>query len=293
MLVDAHHHLWNLKEVPYPWLEARGVRRFFGDPSAIQQDYGVRDFQEDWSGLPVAGSVHVQVGAAPGFEVAETRWLDEQARQTGLPSAIVAFADLTAADLDVQLGRHAEASDLLRGVRQIVSRHPDEDADDEGAALLSDPSFSSGLRLLQARGLSFDLQLTAPLLPLAAEIFSAMPELPVALCHAGSPWARDPASLREWRAGLRQIARLPAAACKLSGLGMFDPDWTADSLAPIVETVLDCFGPERVMWGSNFPVDSLYQDYFTLFTTVRDLVPATSREAVFGHTAKRFYRISD
>ena len=241
---------------------------FFGDPSPIQADYGVAQFREDWQSLPIAGSVHIQVGAAPGSELAETQWLDEQARRTNLPTAIVAFADLTSNNPGVQLDAHAEASARLRGIRQIVSRHPAEDGANEGAALLRNPAFEQGLVQLSQRDFSFDLQLTAPLLELAAATFEALPSLPVALCHAGSPWERSPAALRVWRAGLQAFAKLPNSVCKLSGLGMFDPDWTPDSLTPIVETVLDCFGPERVMWGSNFPVDRLYRDYHALFTAI-------------------------
>ena len=270
------------------------MRRFFGDPEPIQRDYGVAEFREDWSGLPISASVHVQVGAAPGSEVAETAWLDRQADRTGLPGGIVAFADLRAEDVAAILDAHRRASGRLRGVRQIVSRHLAEDRSDEGLALLRDAGFRRGLRTLEASGLSFDLQLTAPLLKAAAETFALTPDLPVALCHAGSPWDRDPAALRAWRDGLEAIERLPRTVCKLSGLGMFDPEWDADtSLAPIVEGVLEVFGPERVMWGSNFPVDRLYRGYREAFTAVWDLVPAAARPSVFAGCASRFYRLGE
>ena len=158
--------------------------------------------------------------------------------------------------------------------------------------MLRNPAFAKGLAALQDQGLSFDLQLTAPLLQRAADVFGRVPDLPVALCHAGSLWDRDPAALRQWRAGLEAFATLPSAVCKLSGLGMFDPDWTPASLAPIIDTVLQCFGPERVMWGSNFPVDRLYRDYRSLFMAIWNQVPEAARPAVFGGTASRFYRLS-
>ena len=291
MIIDAHHHLWNLSEVSYPWLEERGSARFFGDPSPIQQNYLTSDYREDWADIPVTGSVHVQVGAAPGHEVAETRWLDRQARETGIPNAIVASADITSKTLGDMLDQHEEESTLIRGIRQIVSRHPSEDTANEGAALLRDPAFQRGLHLLAERNLSFDLQLTPPLLELAAETFGAVPNLRVALCHAGSPWDQDPQSLEHWRAGLSCLARLPGVACKLSGLGMFNPRWTRESLVPIVEGVLQSFGVDRVMWGSNFPVDKLYRDYKSLFETVWAIVPENARFSVFGLNAARFYNL--
>ncbi|MGB3740136.1 MAG: amidohydrolase family protein [Pontixanthobacter sp.] len=293
MIIDCHHHLWDLSRVRYPWLEARGERRFFGDPTAIQRNYLPTDFRGDWDGIPIGGSVHIQVGAASGLEVVETRWLDAQAQASGLPTAIVAFADCTSNAFADTLSQHLEASDRVRGVRQIISRHPDEDLAEEGAALLRDPAFSDGLKILKGRQLSFDLQLTPPHQQLAAEIFAQIPGLRVALCHAGSPWHRDPASMKKWAAGLRSFASLPNTMCKLSGLGMFDPDWTADTLAPVVETVIDIFGADRVMWGSNFPVDKLYRDYRSVSDTVWHLVREPMRERVFGLNAIRFYRLGE
>ncbi len=291
MIVDCHHHLWDLSKVQYPWLEARGTRRFFGDPTAIQQDYLPTDFRADWDGVPIGGSVHVQVGAAPGAAVAETRWLDRQARTTGLPTAIVAFANVASERFFRKLEEHKEASTRLRGFRQIVSRHPEEDTAEEGATLLGNPAFAGGLRMMEKNGLSFDLQLTPPHLELAAEVFAEVPGLSVALCHAGSPWHRNRDAVKLWTRGLEEFAALPNSTCKLSGLGMFDPQWTSDTLAPIVETVIGVFGPDRVMWGSNFPVDKLYRDYRSLFDTLWTLVPENMRARVFGRNAIRFYRL--
>jgi predicted TIM-barrel fold metal-dependent hydrolase len=288
-VIDAHHHLWDLNAVSYPWLMARGVRRFFGDPTPIQKDYLPADFRADHDGIEIAGSVHVQVGAAPEASTAETAWLNAQGEATGLPSAIVAFADLTSPDLAATLDAHAAAAPTrLRGIRQIVSRHPSED---QGPDLLALLAFQAGLRALAKRGLSFDLQLSAPLLERAADVFAGVPDLPVALCHAGSPWDQSPAGLAAWRAGLAAMAALPNTVCKLSGLGMFNPAWTPEDLAPIIDGVLQAFGPDRVLWGSNFPVDKLYRPYRALFEAVWARVPEANREAVFAVTAARFYRL--
>ena len=290
-VIDAHHHLWDLQAVDYPWLRAGGVRRFFGDPTPIQRDYLPADFRADAAGLRVAGSVHVQVGAAPAASVAETVWLQAQAEKTGLPSAIVAFADLTDPRLDAALAAHAGASPRLRGIRQIVSRHPSEDGPTGSLSLLDDARFLAGLRRLADHELSFDLQLSAPLLGGAARRLAEVPELRVALCHAGSPWDRSPEGLQAWRRGLADMAALPNCYAKISGLGMFDPQWTPASLAPIIEGVLAAFGPARTMWGSNFPVDKLYRSYRELIDAVARQVPRDMHEAVFAGTARAFYRL--
>ncbi len=290
-VVDAHHHLWSLNSVSYPWLMAKGERRFFGDPRPIQKDYLPSDFAHDHGGAPIAASVHVQVGAAAGSELAETRWLDEQSGRTGFPTAIVAFANLASPDVETALAAQVTASSRLRGVRQIISRHSAEDRPADGAALLGRPEFLSGLRQLERLGLSFDLQLTPPLLGQAADLFGKVDELPVALCHSGSPWDQSAEGLRAWRKGLAAFAALPRSVAKLSGFGMFDPHWTQASLAPLVEAVLEAFGPARTMWGSNFPVDKLYGSYTELLATVASLVPESAREDVFNRTARLFYRL--
>ncbi|MGB3710967.1 MAG: amidohydrolase family protein [Erythrobacter sp.] len=291
MIIDAHHHLWDLSKVNYPWLNARGVERFFGDPTPIQRDYDVADFRKDWAGLPIAGSVHIQVGAAPEQSVRETCWLNSRALETGFPSAIVAYVDLSS---DIAMGvvdEHVAASARMRGIRHIVSRHPSEDNPGEGPALLDNPIFRENLKQLGARGLSFDLQCTPPHLHRAAELSAAIPALPVALCHAGSPWSQDVEGLAGWRSGLEALAQVPSVTCKLSGLGMFDRQWSLKSLRAVAETVMDVFGSQRVMWGSNFPVDRLYHGYSDMFSALRTIIPTKMHRDVFFNTAHKFYRL--
>lgn len=285
--IDAHHHLWDLGAVRYPWLMARGETRFFGDPAPIQRDYLLSELRADAAPHGIAGSVHVQVGAEDGL--AEARWVDAVARANpDWPLVQVAFCDLAAPDRDATLDA-LRALPSLRGIRQIVGRAPGEDAVTGTAGLLADPRFAEGLAAVAARSLRFDLQLIPEMMHDAAELLREVPELPVALCHAGSPHDRSPAGLAEWRRRLKRLAALPQVHCKLSGLGMFEHDWTEESLAPIVETVLELFGAERVMWGSNFPVDSLTSDYARLFETMQRLVPPIMHGAVFRETARRFY----
>jgi len=292
MKIDAHHHLWDLSAVRYPWLMQRGVKRFFGDPKPIQRDYRVWEFRSDAAAHGFEASVHIQVGAADGE--AEARWVQGQAdANPGWPAAQVAFCDLTAADRSDRLDRLAALS-TVRGIRQIVGRAPVEDAATGTAALLQSPDFLNGLRELAARGLSFDLQLIPELMDAAATLFAQVPELPVVLCHAGSPHDRSDRGLEFWRGELRKLSVLPNMRCKLSGLGMFDHAWTTDSIRPIVLDCLAAFGPERCMFGSNFPVDSLSSTYARLYAAyeeILEVLSAEERARVFGETAQPFYRI--
>ncbi|MDA7426851.1 amidohydrolase family protein [Primorskyibacter aestuariivivens] len=285
MRIDAHHHLWDLSAVHYPWLMAKGVERFFGDPAPIQRNYLLDEFRRDAAGFD--GSVHIQVGAEDGWD--EAAWIQAVAEANpDWPMVQVAFCDLTADDLSAQLDRLQTLS-TLRGVRQIVGRAPSEDAQSGTNALLGDPRFAAGLREVGRRGLSFDLQLIPDLYDSMARVLEAAPDTPIALCHAGSPIDRSAEGLRDWAERLRVLSALPQITCKLSGLGMFDHNWTPDSIHPIVDTLLDQFGPDCVMFGSNFPVDSLYSNYSDLRSAFQKLVPSAMHAAVFGGTAKRFY----
>ncbi|PSL16061.1 amidohydrolase family protein [Shimia abyssi] len=291
MKIDAHHHLWDLKSVNYPWLMAKGQIRFFGDPTPIQRDYLIKEFRRDAEAAGISGSVHIQVGAEDGLT--EATWVQSVAdANPDWPIKQVVFCDLAAADLEAQLAAFSSMP-TVRGVRQIVGRAPDEDDVTGTNALLDNPAFVRGLQMAGTRGLSFDLQLIPELMEKTAAILAQAPDTHVALCHAGSPHNRSKHGLRQWKNALRHLSAQPNVVCKLSGLGMFDHNWSTESIRPIVEACLDQFGPERCMFGSNFPVDSLYSDYATLIDSITSLVPATAREAVFGKTASKFYGFAD
>lgn len=289
-MIDAHHHLWDLAAVDYPWLMAAGQPRFFGDPAPIQRDYLIAEFRQDAQAMGFAGSVHIQVGAADGL--AEAIWVQSVAdANPDWPMRQVAFCDLAAPDLSFRLDQLQSLSSLC-GVRQIIGRAEAEDAASRTNQLLDDPRFLEGLQELGRRGLSFDLQLTPPLMQKTAELLAAAPDTKIALCHAGSPQDRSPAGLAKWAAQLRALSSQPQVYCKLSGLGMFDHHWTNDSFRPVIETCLDQFGPDHCMFGSNFPVDSLYSDYARLAAAHLLLVPAQMHRAVFYQTAAQFYQFT-
>jgi predicted TIM-barrel fold metal-dependent hydrolase len=291
-IVDAHHHLWDLDACSYPWLMARGVTRFFGDPTPIQQNYLVPDLLADAAGFELLGSVHIQVGVAAGAEVRETRWLQETGETQRLPSAIVASCQLERDDIDQQLAAHGRY-DRLRGVRQIVGRSDAEDAVTGSGALLDSRQWLAGLQRLAALKLSFDLQLTPRQMAKAAQRLAACPDIAVALCHCGSPWDQSKAGLKSWRDGLKRLAALPNVHCKISGLGMFNHDWTTADIRPIVEVCIEEFGVARCMFGSNFPVDKLHASYaevWDAYATITSTLTSEAQQALFVDNARAFYR---
>ena len=300
-IYDAHHHLWDLSAVNYPWLSApKGTKRFFGDPTDIQKNYLVEDLADDIGDLPVTHSVHIQVGAADDQHLAETAWVQQQidSPSPSLPAAMVAYADLESADIEEQLDRIQTFSGV-RGIRQIVGRAPDEDAKTGSGRLLQDNGWLEGLRLLSRRGMSFDLQLIPSQMQGVYEIFKQVDELPVVLCHCGSPWFineqySSSQSFDIWKEGIAGLASLPNVHCKVSGLSMFNQHWQPDKVAEIFQVVIDAFGVERVMFGSNFPVDKLHVDYQTIWQTYFQLASHLSlgeKKKLFRENCRTFYRL--
>lgn len=295
VIVDAHHHLWDLGVNDYPWLMRRGERRFFGDPTPIQKNYQLADFRADIGALPVHRSVHIQVGVADAAAVGETRWLQAVAdgdHVYGMPNAIVAYADLSSADFATQVVAHRENKNL-RGIRQIVGRHSSEDLRNGSGRLLNDATWRKNLRRLAAMDLSFDLQLIPSQLAAAHAVFADCPELPVAICHAGSPGA-EPAAFDVWRAGMQLWGSLPRAYCKFSGFGMFDPAWSAQRVKSHFDVLLEAFGPARLMFGSNYPVEKLAKPYAEVWGEYADLCAQLSKDercALCATNAERFYRL--
>ncbi len=292
-IIDAHHHLWDLDACHYPWLMEKGVVRFFGDPEPIQRNYLAADLLKDAAAYDLVGSVHIQVGVADGDEVSESRWLDSVANTQGLPSAIVAFCDLSSRDAQ-QILDAQQALDRVRGIRHIIGRSAEEDAKTGSDALLDNPRWLDNLASLRDRGLSFDLQLIPPQTRRAAAVLESVPGLQVALCHCGSPWDQTASGIASWRAGLKQLAENPDVFCKISGLAMFNRTWVLDDIRRLADTCIEIFTPERCMFGSNFPVDKLHKSYDEVWQAYEAIAaPYSEREQalLFAGNATAFYRI--
>jgi predicted TIM-barrel fold metal-dependent hydrolase len=293
-LIDSHFHLWELGHGRYRWLEGPPIKTHFGDYRAIRRNYLGPDFLADAEGQGLVQAVHVQAEWDPADSVGETRFLAEQAKRHGVPGAIVAYADLADPRLEATLDAHAE-SGLLRGVRMLL-RKPDELARDAqgGASLIEDPAWRRGFATLGRRGLVYDLQATAALMPAAARLAAEFPETTLVLTHCGLPLDKSEEAMKAWRAGIAELAGRPNAVAKVSGLGMLDRGLRGEVLGPIVHALLDAFGPERCLFGSNFPVDRLMGSYARLVALASELVSAwnpAALAAVMHDTAKRVYRL--
>ncbi|MEZ5752099.1 MAG: amidohydrolase family protein [Paracoccaceae bacterium] len=294
-IVDSHHHLWDLERNAYPWNKPEDHDRGWGDLSSLKRTFNVEHLRAEAAaaGLELLNSVHVQANWDPADPVGETRWLAEVAANTGLPGAIVAFADLSAENARDVIAAHC-AFDGVRGIRQVLNRHEDPRLNRAPRDYLAESQWRRGFAALADHGLSFDAQIYHQQAKALAELAHAHPETTIILDHALMPAERDEANLAGWREAVALLSDCPNTVMKISGFGMVDNRWTVDSIRPFVAHCLDRFGPERAMFGSNFPVDRLMADYgriWSAFDTLTAEMGEDARDALFCGTATRVYRL--
>ena len=293
-IADAHHHLWDMNDY-HVWIHADPrIINFVGDYEAICRDYQATDYLADTSGLPVVASVHVQAEFDPANPVGETAWLTRQAEETGFPTGIVGFADLSSPSVQSLLEAHAEFT-RFRGVRHMLNWDtlPGRSFAEHGDHMSSE-QWRSGFALLARMGLRFDMQIWPNQMQEAARLAASYEDARVALNHTGFPIDRAEESMQLWRDGMRALAAQPNVFVKISGLGMLDHQWTTDTIRPIVLETIEIFGVDRCMFASNFPVDRLYSDYGTIFRAFSEITAdftADERARLFAGTAQDFYAL--
>lgn len=291
-IIDAHHHIWRLAHTP--WLNGPVVPRIFGAYERLRRDYPIEEYRAEAQSAGVVKSVYVQVNVAPGAEVDEVAWVQSVADQHGLLQGIVGYADLAAADVADTLDRQA-AYRNFRGVRQQLHWHekalyrfaPRPD-------LMNDAVWRAGLKEVGRRGLVFELQVFASQMKDSARLARDFPEVTFVLIHSGMLEDRSDQGWTLWREGMRALSACPNVCTKLSGLGTFERRCDPALWRPVIEETLTFFGPDRSMFGSNFPIEKLWTGYAELVAATRaGLTGLTQSEqhAVMYATAERVYRL--
>ncbi len=292
--IDAHHHVWapdSRADIGYDWLRDIGAAKPFGDPTPIQRDYLMEEFLAE-APMPPRASVHVQTDGALPDPVAETRFVQAEADRVGCDVAIVGLVDLSAADLGETLTRHGESVGF-KGVRQIVARldvRPDISFTPRD--FLTEPQWVSGLERLEDAGLSFDLQMYPEQAEQALEALSATPALRVIIDHALCPYDPTAEGFELWSKAVAMMAKRPNTYMKLSGWGMYRADWghyQAGMIRPYIDEIIVAFGSDRVMWGSNYPVEKLATPYEVCLENVARHVAEVDRENIFIHSVSDAY----
>lgn len=292
-IVDAHHHIWRQQDLP--WLSGPMLPRIFGPYEPIRRDYPISEFRAEAQAAGVVASIYVQTNWAPDTCVDEVAWVESIASETGWPHAIVGFCDLHRADAPSVLDKMLAASPRLRGIRQQLHWH--ENPQYRFAArpdTMNDPLWRNNLAAVAERGLVFDLQVFMGQAEHAENLVAAFPGLTFILTHAGMPEELTPDGMAHWRAGLARLAAHPNVAVKLSGFGTFIHCNDAAHVKTIVHETVQTFGPDRCLFGSNFPIEKLWTDYGSLLAdhlAATEAYPTMARAAIFGGTATRLYRL--
>jgi predicted TIM-barrel fold metal-dependent hydrolase len=256
----------------------------------------VEDLLADAGELDLVKSVHVQTGYDPSQPAGEAEWLQSLANalgSRGFPHAIVVFADLSSPDVEPVLEANCRFPNV-RGIRQMLNRHSNALWNMSPRDFLKDGAWRKNFALLGKFGLSFDLQLYYQQIDAAATLARENPEILFILNHAGMPADRDEENVDGWRRAIVRLAGCPNAVAKISGLAMVDWTWTVESIRPFVLHVIEAFGVERCMFGSNFPVDSARSSYEAVWRAFDEITIDFSpedRAMLFQRNAEKYYRI--
>lgn len=291
--IDAHHHVWDLDMKRHPWLsEGVLVSHRYGDYTPIKHTYTIEDYLNDVRGLNVVGSVYMEAEWDPLDPVGETEYIHEVFARTGYPGAMAAQAWLDRFDVKTILTNQA-AHPLVRSVRHKPGgpSSPDQVLGNS-RSLLSDPKWLDGYALLESLNLHFELQTPWWNLWEAKSLAKSFPNTTIIVNHSGVLLGRSASEIAAWRDALKNLAGCENVVIKASGLCCEGLPWSTELISLPIRNILSIFGSERVMFGSNFPVDKMFVSYSRLLADFKMVVAFCSsdeQENIFYKTAKRVY----
>ena len=274
-MIDSHQHFWQVGRFDYPWMTS--------DLGVLYRDY----LPDDLAPILERNGVKQTVLVQASNSVAESRWLLDLADANPFIAGVVGWVDLMSAEIEAQLDELC-AHPKFKGVRHLVETEPRDD-------WLILPAVLLGLRKVSERGLSYDLLVHTRHLRFVPQVAESCPDLNLVIDHlAKPPIARN--EIKEWSEALKPVARYPNIHCKLSGL-VTEANWSSwqtDDLRPYVEYVLELFGVERMMFGSDYPVCLLAASYDMVLESFQELLKElgdSDRDKIFSKNAAKFYRL--
>ena len=275
MHIDAHQHFWRYDPREYDWID--------DSMASLRHDFLPDGLKPQLDQAGFQGCVAVQARQ----KLEETRWLLELAAAAPFVLGVVGWVDLQSPEVRSQLETFARNPKLV-GIRHVVQGEPDD-------RFLLRPEFLRGISVLEEFDLAYDILIYTRHLPVAAEFVRHFPRQRFVLDHLGKPPIKS-GSLQPWAHGLRELAAFPNVLCKLSGL-VTEADWDLwkpEQLAPYIAVAFDCFGPERLMIGSDWPVCTVAASYTRAMDVVKNYLsgqPAQVQAAVLGENAQRFWKL--
>lgn len=264
-MIDAHQHIWKLGQNGCTWPTHEEAR--------IHRDYSLDDFRREALPHGIRATVVVQSQE----DDRDTDWLLEVVADDDLVGGVVGWADLR----DPERIRLLAVQPKLVGLRPIV-QHREADWYDR-------PQLDLGWRAMIEHGHRLDALIRVQHLSALDRLAARYPALPIVIDHAAKPVIGSDQGYEGWHSAIAPLAERPNIACKLSGLLTECETAPAEAVVPYVEAVLSLFGPDRVMWGSDWPVLELVSSYGKWLGMAKQLVPEAAHPSVFGGTASRFY----
>ena len=275
MHVDAHQHFWIYDQREYGWID--------DSMAALRRDFLPADLKPELERNGFQGCVAVQARQT----LEETHWLLELVEQAPFILGVVGWVDLRSPRVRFELESFAGESKLV-GIRHIVQSEPDE-------RFLLQPDFLRGIAMLEEFDLAYDILIYTRHLPVAAEFVARFPRQRFVLNHMAKPPIKSGA-VDAWARGIRELAAFPNVYCKVSGL-VTEADWQEwkpEHLRPYLDVAFECFGPSRLMIGSDWPVCTVAASYARVMDLVKGYLgkyTANDRKAVLGGNAAAFWRL--
>lgn len=276
MIIDAHQHFWELGRFDTKWLETP-------EHKPIHRSFLPKDLKPLIDKAGVSQTVFVQTQ----HNLEENRWALGLADANPWIVGVVGWVDLASPDCEQQLLEFKRHPKFV-GVRHITQGEPDDD-------FIVRPEIIRGLKVLSKHEIPFDLLFYVKHLQHAQTLARQLPELKMVIDHLAKPRIKDH-RLDDWEANFRAAAKFPNVYCKLSGM-VTEADWKQwkpVDLKPFVQTALDAFGADRLMYGSDWPVSVLAGDYPRVLGALNEAlgnITAEEREHIFQQTAREFYRL--
>ena len=291
-IIDAHHHIW--RQADLPWLSGPMVPRIFGPYESVRRDYPIKEYLADIAGSGVVKSVYVQANWAPAQAEDEVAFVEQAAKETGWPHAIVGYANLLDDDVRPTLDR-LKTHSLVRGIRMQLHWHANEQYRfARRPDLVDDATFRRNFSALADYGFSFDLQVFADQMVGAARLAADFPQTTFILQHAGMLEDLSDAGRVVWRQAMQVLGTQPNVVSKLSALGTFIHRNDPAHIAWVVKETVAIFGADRCLFGSNFPIEKIWTDYRPLIEAYRSALEGYSeseQRAMLHDNAARVYRI--
>ena len=274
MIIDSHHHVWRYTPEEFDWIG--------DDMSTLRQDFSMPEYSELLAANGIDGAVAIEARQT----IQETQWLLELAREYSCLRGVIGWAPLASSGIASILDGFCEHQ-KFKGVRHVVQAERDD--------FLYGEDFNRGISQLTQRNLAYDILIIERQLPAAIAFVDRHPNQTFILDHIAKPLIKT-GVLQPWRAQMREIAKRENVVCKISGFvteADFD-NWTIADLQPYWESVLEFFGPNRLLFGSDWPVCLAATEYSRWLEIVRNWAAPLSQSeqnALFGETASRVYRL--